>query len=556
MELRSKISGYSGVNYPLRTQMSKIKFSISFLIFFLSLISYGQTEVGESVRRKLENIPPGDRVRVGSLSLEYNSEIHKFYTEENFQPIWIQGKGVNGAVLDFLEAIENIKYDGLFPEDYHLGELQFLVKNVEDGDGHLADLEFLITDSFFRLAHDLQEGKLDRSEFAEDWEIQRKVPRYNYSELLREIQEGQNPKTVLERIEPDFRMYENGKKVIRRLYEFVDKAPADWKKLSVRGALKVGQKDKVVPEIRRRLAFWGLEEFDDSKGELFDSTDMKIIMDFQKRNGMNSDGIIGRMTMERLNYSPMDLVDQARVNMERLRWLPDTVKDGPIVLVNIANYQLDFLYDLDTLLTERVIVGKKFHESPIFSADMSYIVFSPYWNIPYSITHDEILPKARKDPGYIAEKNMEIVDRSGKVIPISAVDWKSKSFAYSLRQKPGETNSLGLVKFIFPNNHSVYLHDTPARYLFEKEERAMSHGCIRVENPDKLAKILLANNPEWTDEKIFEAMHQSTEKTVYLKNKIPVVLLYLTFWADSKGQGHFRPDIYERDERLLTALKK
>ncbi|MDN3202752.1 L,D-transpeptidase family protein [Algoriphagus sediminis] len=536
--------------------MSKITSVISVLLFFSTLVSFGQTEVGELVRRKLENNLPGESFRIGSLSLEYNSDIHRFYTEDNFQPVWFSGGKLNTSVREYLKALEEIKYDGLFPEDYHFTQLSLFAQEVNLQEGRMADFELLLTDSFFRLAHDLQEGKVDRSEFTEDWEIQRKVPRYNYSELLREIQEGQNPKIVLDRIDPDFRMYENGKKVIRRLYEFADKAPADWKKLSVRGALKVGQKDKVVPEIRRRLAFWGLEEYDDSKGELFDSTDMKIIMDFQKRNGMNSDGIIGKMTLERLNYSPMDLVDQARVNMERLRWLPDTVKDGPIVLVNIANYQVDFLYDLDTLLTERVIVGKKFHESPIFSADMSYIVFSPYWNIPYSITHNEILPKARKDPGYIAEKNMEIVDRSGKVIPVSAVDWKSKSFPYSLRQKPGETNSLGLVKFIFPNNHSVYLHDTPARYLFEKEERAMSHGCIRVENPDKLAKVLLSEDPEWTDEKIYEAMHQSTEKTVYLKNKIPVVLLYLTFWADSKGQGHFRPDIYERDERLLTALKK
>jgi murein L,D-transpeptidase YcbB/YkuD len=243
------------------------------------------------------------------------------------------------------------------------------------------------------------------------------------------------------------------------------------------------------------------------------------------------------------------------VNLERLRWLPDTVRNQEFILVNIANYQLDYINKLDTMLSARVIVGKQYHESPIFTADMSYIVFSPYWNIPSSIIKKEIVPSVRKNPNYLDQKNMEVVTYSGKAVDPSSINWSSKSFPYLIRQKPGGSNSLGLVKFMFPNQYSVYIHDTPSKALFTKEERALSHGCIRVQDPIKLASLLLKDNPEWTSKKIDEAMHQSNEKIVNLDKKIPVILLYLTFWSDSNGKAYFRPDIYNRDQEVLELLK-
>jgi len=249
-------------------------------------------------------------------------------------------------------------------------------------------------------------------------------------------------------------------------------------------------------------------------------------------------------------------MDKAAVNLERLRWLPDTVQNLDLIVVNIANFQLDYISKLDTLFSSRVIVGKQYHESPIFTAQMSYIVFSPYWNIPTSIAKKEIIPAIRKNPNYLSQKNMEVVNSAGKIIDPSTINWNSKSFPYMIRQKPGGSNSLGLVKFMFPNNHSVYIHDTPARSLFEKEDRAMSHGCIRLQNPSKFAQILLEHDKSWTSERIDQAMHRDSELIVNLPEKIPVVLLYLTFWADSKGEPHFRQDIYDRDAEVLTLLRK
>jgi murein L,D-transpeptidase YcbB/YkuD len=282
---------------------------------------------------------------------------------------------------------------------------------------------------------------------------------------------------------------------------------------------------------------------------------MQAVIAFQRNNGLEPDGAIGKLTGQALNQSPSDLIDKASVNLERLRWLPDTIQNQEFILVNIANYQLDYIANLDTLFSARVIVGKQYHESPIFTANMSYIVFSPYWNIPNSIVRNEIIPLVRRNPNYLTQKNMEVVTYSGKAVDLSSVNWSSKSFPYLIRQKPGENNSLGLVKFMFPNQYSVYLHDTPAKTLFTKEERALSHGCIRVQDPVTLASLLLKDNPEWDLAKIDAAMHQSYESIVNLDKKIPVVLIYLTFWADSSGKAYFRPDIYDRDQEVLALLR-
>ncbi|MEP1259105.1 L,D-transpeptidase family protein, partial [Algoriphagus sp.] len=286
---------------------------------------------------------------------------------------------------------------------------------------------------------------------------------------------------------------------------------------------------------------------------LFDSAMYRGLQDYQESNGMNPDGVIGTLVAESLNKSPQDLIDIASINMERLRWMPALDWKKEMVLVNVANYQLDYLQNSDTTFSAKVIVGKEYNESPTFTAPMSYIVFSPYWNIPESITNEEIIPSLRKNSNYLAEKNMEVVNGSGEVVKATQVNL-SKDQGYRVRQKPGGDNSLGLVKFMFPNEYNIYIHDTPARSLFEKETRALSHGCIRIQNPDQFAKILL-NNSDWDDEKIQAAMNQQNEEVVELDRDIPVVILYMTFWADADGKANFRSDVYNRDAALLKALR-
>jgi murein L,D-transpeptidase YcbB/YkuD len=523
------------------------------------------TNTSDIIRFRIETDTPGEKINIRGTSLSTSDEIINFYTDRYFTEVWSKDRVLTELAYELKFEIIQSQFDGLNPEDYHLEVLESFFQRfesnkesgTENASGDLADIDMLLSDAFFHLASDLEIGKVDPSTLEEEWEITRKAQTVDYLELLNKaINEGQIRQN-LEILYPEFSIYKKGREVLRRL---VDEEKADtlnWKKVKITKAIKVGESNSVIPALRERLQYWGILEtynFEDPK--LYDSVMMAGVKDFQGMHGMEIDGVIGKMTLAAMNDSPKARVDKARVNLERLRWLPDTVKNAEFILVNIANFQLDYLSNLDTLFSARVIVGTKYHETPIFQADMSYIVFSPYWNIPSSIIKSEIIPSVRKSPNYIQSRNMEVITNSGKRVDPNSIDWNSKYFPYLVRQKPGPGNSLGLVKFMFPNKYSVYIHDTNARSLFSSDDRARSHGCIRIQNPGDFAKVLLRDDPTWTVDRIQTAMNQTEEQVVKLNRSIPVVLVYLTFWTDSKGQPHFRDDIYDRDDKVLEALKK
>ncbi|WP_425638094.1 L,D-transpeptidase family protein [Algoriphagus yeomjeoni] len=523
------------------------------------------TDLQDNIRIRLELDQPDVPLNVRQNELFAKGEIHQFYSNRLFSPAWIERGVLTELAYELRFEIMQSKFDGLNPEDYHLNlinvfftQFEYNKKQQVSNDlDDLADLDLLLSDAFFRLAANLEIGKVNPQSLAGDWEIKAKEAKISYNELLKIAGERKQIRQTLETLYPNMAIYKKGREVIRALDEIRKQDTLNWKAVKVSKTIKVGETHGGIPNLRERLAFWKFLEpypFEDEKQ--YDSTMFLAVQKFQQRNGLEPDGALGKNTINTLNQSPSALIDKASVNMERLRWLPDTLRSAEMILVNIANYQLDYLNNRDTLFSTRVIVGKKYHESPIFSSAMSYIVFSPYWNLPTSIVRNEVMPAVRKNPNYLTQKNMEVVTFSGKPVDPLTVNWSGKSIPYMVRQKPGEHNSLGLVKFMFPNEHSVYIHDTPARSLFKREDRALSHGCIRIQDPVTFAGLLLRNDKSWTLDKINSAMHQNQEKIVNLDRKIPVVLLYLTFWADSRGQGHFRQDIYDRDEEVLAALRK
>ncbi|WP_168171891.1 murein L,D-transpeptidase [Algoriphagus sp. A40] len=496
---------------------------------------------------------------------EFAEQIEAFYVERDYLEVWLFNGTLSNEGKTLLTRIEESKYDGLLPSDYHLEEIYEFSSNPKTANKKFRNLqkeekirlELLMTDGFFNLAHDLEKGKVDPTQLDSSWKFEEKDGSTDYAAMLKEIAAGASVEKTFENLYPNSDLYAQGKKAIKELYEIQARDTLTWDFEPVEGAINVGENHPAIAALRRRLIFWEfLSPYETEDPTLFDSTMFAGLKDYQKSNGMNPDGVIGSLVAEALNKSPENLLEIAAVNMERLRWLPGIDWDQEMVVVNIANYQLDYMQKSDTAFTGKVIVGKEYSESPTFTAPMSYIVFSPYWNIPPSITNEEIIPSVKKNKRYLTEKNMEVVSTSGEPINASEVDWNSGAegeFPYRVRQKPGGDNSLGLVKFMFPNDYNIYIHDTPARNLFEKEVRAMSHGCIRIQNPDQFAKILL-DDPSWTDEKIQEAMHQDEEEVVKLGREIPVVILYMTFWADRDGKANFRSDVYERDAALLKAL--
>jgi len=254
--------------------------------------------------------------------------------------------------------------------------------------------------------------------------------------------------------------------------------------------------------------------------------------------------------------NPSGHAEVLRVNLQRWRWLPRDLGDR-YVLVNVPAYQMQVMEGDDPTLAMRVIVGAPDTPTPLFSDQMTYVVFSPYWNIPSSILREETLPRVAKDPDYLRRSNMEVVGTSGEVVDASNIDWSDEGATKGLRfrQAPGPENALGLVKFIFPNNFAVYLHDTPSDRLFFKDDRALSHGCIRVENPVGLARYVMGDRPEWTDDRIVDAMHAKKEQTVKLKSRLPVHIGYWTAWVGPDGKTvTYTGDPYGIDAKQLKTM--
>ena len=272
---------------------------------------------------------------------------------------------------------------------------------------------------------------------------------------------------------------------------------------------------------------------------VFDQFLHQAVMRFQKRHGLTQDGIAGPSFFAELNIPGSERVKQIMLNMERYRWIPEKM-EGDYLVVNIPEFRLHSFTDDSLNWSMNVVVGQELHKTVVFHGHISYLVFSPYWNIPPGILKRDILPAMRRDEKYLVRNNMEVTGYNGNTPRI--------------RQKPGASNPMGKVKFMFPNSYNIYLHDSPSKSLFEKEQRTFSSGCIRVADAEKLARYLLQSEYGWTEEKINHAMNAKKETYINLAHKMPVFIVYFTTWVDSDGNLNFRKDIYERDSKLNELL--
>ena len=268
--------------------------------------------------------------------------------------------------------------------------------------------------------------------------------------------------------------------------------------------------------------------------------------------------MVGRGTLAALNVPVEARIDQLRVNLERMRWVFRDVKDvDEFLLVNVAGFRAYRVRDQEFVWSARAQVGKPYRKTPVFQAKMTYLEFNPTWTVPPTILRRDVLPRLEKDPGYLKQKNMRVLDLNGRVIDPATIDWSNVSrrrFPYMIRQEPGPQNALGRVKFIFPNKYFVFLHDTPSRALFERSERAFSSGCIRVEKPLELATDLLAPNEGWDRQRIDEVVASGKTTRVNLERGMPVLLMYWTAGVQADGTVMFYNDVYDRDQRVLEAL--
>jgi murein L,D-transpeptidase YcbB/YkuD len=311
--------------------------------------------------------------------------------------------------------------------------------------------------------------------------------------------------------------------------------------------------------LRKRLAIaQGFIEFNPGDENLFDQPLHDQVVLFQLRNGLNADGVAGKATIEALNISVKDRIATVEANLEHWRWLSDDLGKR-YIKVNIANFELQVIENDKQVFYSMAIVGRLYRETPVFSSIIKYLVLDPYWTIPPTILNEDIIPAVIKNPAYLAINNMKVLRNDGIEVDPLTIDWDSvltTGFPYSIREEPGPVNPLGRIKFMFPNQYNVYIHDSPARNLYLQTDRSFSSGCIRISKPLELAEYLLKDNPEWVPEQIKNVIDQGMERTVILEKPIQVHIVYLTAWADDDGIVYFRKDVYNRDQQLITALKQ
>jgi len=496
---------------------------------------------------------PSGRVVASNHILAVNF-LQKFYAANGYQPVWTNPINIK----DLKKAITDSWMDGLQREDFH-AEALGLVFSSSSQLPKLSDYEqdILLSDALVRILYQMFYGKVSPAKIDADWNYERTLPDGEPVHIINQALEFNNIRGLIDGLRIKHPYYTGLQKVLK-IYTF-NALLVDWPVIKDGLVLNPGDTSDQVPILRRRMALAdGVEASFISQSEIYDDDLAGLVRKFQINHGIVSDGVVGPGTIKELNVPPEKRVDQVRVNMERARWVLRTIEaQKDQVIVNVAGFYLLVILNDKQVWKTQVITGKPYHKTPVFIDEMEYVVLNPTWGVPRSIVRNEIFGKAKANPAYLTQRNYELVGANGVRVSPTSLDWNglsARSFPYNVVQKPGPKNALGRVKFIFPNHHNVYLHDTPSRSLFGKTGRAFSHGCIRVKDPIKLAEIILSNRNGYTRDQIDKILATGKLRQVNLSKTLPVAILYWTVDPSIKGQVRFYKDIYGRDERLLKAL--
>ena len=466
---------------------------------------------------------------------DYAARVRDFYRRRNYAFAWFDGGRIIEQAGNLSNRVMNLQTDGIYTTIPYQNALDSLLHSTIDKPNKNkpnARLELMLTTQYFVFAKLAWGGMNTLASDSAKWYVPRKKVDYNdYLDSL-----SKYPAKRLSAGEPVYRQYGLLREFLKK-YRALD-ANDQWLPVENKASLKPGDTAASLTKVKIRL--FRLEDFrGDTLNNHYDDELVKAVKQFQNRNGLQANGLLDKATTTAMNVSPKIRIKQILVNMERSRWLPVGL-NSDYLAVNIPEFQLH-VYHADSLLWScKVVVGQAVHQTTVFYGEVKYVVFSPYWNVPQSIVLKEVIPGLKKDTGYIRKHDMEITGYKDKTPQI--------------RQKPGPENSLGLVKFLFPNSYDIYLHDTPLKSLFGENARAFSHGCIRVVEPVKLAAFLLKNNSEWNPATMDRAMHSGKERYVTLKQKVPVFIAYFTAFTDRNGLLNFRKDIYNLDDRLAAMI--
>lgn len=525
-----------------------------FLVLILSLSSQAVFAVDSETTAALRRLAGGRSL--GAETLHYSRSLQRFYQERQFQLAWSDGRQLLPPAEELLAVIPAAAGEGLDPRSYHFPRLTELSRRFPDTPTPqaAAELDLLLSDAFMALSAHYLNGRIDPERVDDDWHIPREEaePRRMLNQALASGRIRDSLQALLP-ADPAYAALRSAWQDLQLLA-----AVGGWPRLSFKPPLRPGASGPEVAALRQRLVASGDLSASEGSGEIFDAGLEAAVWRFQTRHGLVADRIVGPQTLAALNVPATERARQLAVNLERWRWLPRVFGERHL-RVNLPAFHLELIEKGERVLDMRVIVGRLVRPTPAFVGRMTYLVLNPYWEVPPRLAVLDLLPKIQKDRDYLAKNGFKVFTLGGgaRRNP-AAIDWQQLgpgNFPYHLRQDPGPKNALGRIKFIFPNRHTVYLHDTPTPELFAREQRTFSSGCIRIEKPLELAQLLLRGTPLADPPALEAALTSAVDEIVFLPTPVPVYLLYFTAWVEADGTLNFRPDLYKRDPRLAAALR-
>lgn len=522
----------------------------TFLLALILCLGGGQLRAQEqqnSLRSHLEAIDASDSPSVFGEALHHFDEVAAIYEGRNHEPLWTPEGPLASAAQDLIAAIEASEGHGFNRARYHHRLLVMSLGGEEDVPAAAFDL--LMTDAFLSQARDRATGVVGEFVTKADWHLPRSE--VDAPALLAEI--IQAPRSLVDELDALWPASDEYRALVECRQRIQQLPDTSTPPIPPGRPLKPGMVDDRVSLLKARLL--GPGDHDST----FDDELKSAVVAFQNASGIETDATVGPATLEILNATRFDWIDRIDVNLERWRWLPRVVP-ATYLRVNIAAFALRLIENHGERFSSNVITGRSYRQTPVFTADLKYLVIHPYWNVPRKLAIQDKLPLLLKDSEALAAFGYEVrLPGTDAFVPVDAVSWEGmtgRRFDRLLRQRPGPANALGEIKFMLPNPYDVYLHDTPEKALFGKRERPFSSGCIRLEEPRELAAVLLKVDKNREGARLGEYFHEPQTRTIYLNQPLPVFLVYFTAFVDASGEIVFRRDIYGRDAALLRALRE
>lgn len=538
-------------------------FSLILLAMSAILAPPGHAATAEDLNSAMTrhlNCFPLKLVTLNNQEISVNNEelcLAAIYSATGMKPLWVSANGPDKKAAIILDFLANAGAEGLRPDDYNVDIIKALWLS-RDPD-HLAQLDTQLTLNLVKYAHDVSHGRIipytiDPSLFAEAGD-----EHFKPALIIQQALNTPDLGAYIAGLPPSHEFYTRLREALKYYTDLAGKET--WEPIAEGTTLHPGDRDERIPQIRKRLDQTDALQQAAEDNPIYDDRLVSAIKQFQKQMQLEEDGIIGKNTLAALNTGPEEIRRKIILNMTRWRWQEHELGTR-YVMVNIANYDLRAVQNNQVQMEMAVIVGKLQHQTPVFSHHIQYLDFNPFWNIPPSIARNEELPALRNDPYYLVNRHVRLFSNWGTEsveLDSTRIDWQSvtprQMNRYKLRQDPGPWNALGQIKFVFPNQYDVYLHDTPSQDLFALKTRNFSHGCIRVSRPLALARFVLAEEPQdWSEEKIRAIVSVNNRKIVKLTKPLPIHITYQTVWVDNQGIIRFNNDIYGRDTKLAQIL--